>query len=78
MYCTIYKSAKKDDTYLYIEKEGDFSRVPDSLLQLLGDLERVMELELTPQRKLARADAEQVRVQLRTQGYYLQIPPKIY
>jgi len=78
MYCTIYKSAKKDDTYLYIEKEGDFSRVPDSLLQLLGELERVMELEFTPQRKLARADVEQVRVQLRTQGYYLQIPPKIY
>ncbi|MEK7322921.1 MAG: YcgL domain-containing protein [Pseudomonadota bacterium] len=78
MYCTIYKSAKKDDTYLYVEKEGDFSRVPDSLLQLLGGLEQVMELELTPLRKLARADVEQVRAQLREQGYYLQMPPKTY
>lgn len=78
MYCTIYKSAKKDDTYLYVEKEGDFSRVPDSLLQLLGGLEQVMELELTLLRKLARADVEQVRAQLREQGYYLQMPPKTY
>ncbi len=78
MRCTIYKSAKKDDTYLYIEKEGDFSGVPDSLLQLLGGLERVMELDLAPPRKLARADAEQVRAQLREQGYYLQMPPKTY
>jgi uncharacterized protein YcgL (UPF0745 family) len=34
-----------------------------------------MTLELTPDRTLARADPEQVRQQLETQGYYLQLPP---
>ena len=78
MHCTIYRSSKKDDTYLYVEKEDDFSRVPESLLKLLGALERVMDLEIAPERRLARADAEQVRAQLQTQGYYLQLPPKTF
>ncbi len=76
MHCVIYKGRKKADTYLYLEREGDFSRVPAPLLALLGPLEQVMALELTPDRVLARADAEQVRKQLREQGFYLQMPPK--
>ena len=76
MQCVIYKGRKKADTYLYLEREGDFSRVPPALLELLGPLERVMSLELGPQRTLARADAEQVRGLLREQGYYLQMPPR--
>lgn len=76
MHCVIYKGRKKADTYLYLEREGDFSRVPPALLALLGTLELVLNLELTPQRYLARADVEQVRVQLREQGYFLQMPPR--
>lgn len=74
--CAIYKSLKKSDHYLYVEKQGDFSRVPAPLLQLLGSLEWVMDLELGPGRKLASADAAEVRRQLEEQGYYLQLPPK--
>lgn len=76
--CAIYKSHKKFDSYLYVEKEGDFTRVPPSLLQLLGRLEFVMTLELSPQRKLANADTAQVCRQLKEQGYYLQMPPKTF
>jgi uncharacterized protein YcgL (UPF0745 family) len=75
MHCVIYKGRKKADTYLYLEREGDFSQVPPALLELLGTLELVLSLELTPQRNLACADVEQVRLQLREQGYYLQLPP---
>ncbi|MDX1251443.1 MAG: YcgL domain-containing protein [Gammaproteobacteria bacterium] len=76
MKCAIYKSLKKPDTYLYIERENDFSRIPEGLLQLLGRLELVMNLDLTPGRKLAQADADEVRRQLDVQGYYLQMPAK--
>lgn len=76
MKCVIYKGDRKQDTYLYIEREGDFSRVPEALLKLLGMLEWVMALELTSDRTLAQADAEQVRRQLKEQGYYLQMPPQ--
>ncbi|MDH3671589.1 MAG: YcgL domain-containing protein [Gammaproteobacteria bacterium] len=75
MQCAIYKSNKKADTYLYVQEAGNFSRVPQDLLRLLGRLDLVMTLELTPNRTLARADPEQVRRQLEMQGYYLQLPP---
>lgn len=75
MKCVVYKGCRKADTYLYIEREDDFSRVPKALLDMLGRVERVMELELVPGRVLAQADPEQVRRLLREQGYYLQMPP---
>lgn len=76
MNCVIYKSLKKDEMYLYVEKKDDFSRVPDSLMGVVGRLEFVMELELTPERKLAREDADEVRKNLAEQGFHLQMPPK--
>lgn len=76
MKCVVYRSERKQDTYLYIEREDDFTRVPEALLSLLGRLERVMALELTEERRLAQADPQQVRQLLRQQGYYLQMPPQ--
>jgi len=72
----IYKSLKKMDTYLYMEREDDFARVPEALLKMLGQLQLVMNIELTPERNLAQANPEEVRQQLQLQGYYLQLPPK--
>jgi uncharacterized protein YcgL (UPF0745 family) len=77
MHCAIYKGPKKVDHYLYVEREDDFSRVPESLLKLLGELELVMTLELGPERTLAQVDVEQVRQSLREQGYFFQMPPPI-
>lgn len=73
--CAIYRSAKKADTYLYVEQENDFTRVPQALLDMLGPLTLVMSLELNSQRKLAQADIVQVIQRLQQQGYYLQMPP---
>ena len=75
MHCAIYKGHNKIDHYLYVEREDDFSRVPEALLKILGRLELVMTLELSPDRKLAQADIHQVRDSLRDQGYYFQMPP---
>lgn len=75
MNCVIYKGNKKYDTYLYVEREDDFSRVPGALLEMLGSLEKVMALELKAGRTLAQADPEQVRRLLTEQGYFLQTPP---
>ena len=75
MDCLVYKSLRKADTYLFVQHEDDFSSVPEALLQALGKLELVMHLELTPQRRLAQADATQVSNQIRARGFYLQLPP---
>ncbi len=74
--CYIYKGSREPDTYLFMEKEDDCSMVPDELLSMLGKLELVMELELTQERRLARADVSTVLKSIKDQGYYLQLPPK--
>ncbi len=75
MRCAVYKSRKRANTYLYIEAENDFRRVPQALLHMLGSLELVLTLELDARRTLAQADPQEVRRQLLEQGYYLQLPP---
>lgn len=78
MQCAVYKGNKKIDHYLYVEKENDFSRIPQALLDLLGELQLVITLELSPERQLAQADVNDVMAQLSEQGYYFQMPPKIH
>ena len=75
MKCVVYKSSRKSDAYLYIQREGDFSRVPKSLLELMGPLQLVISLDVTADSTLAQARAEEVLQQLRDQGFYLQLPP---
>ena len=78
MHCAIYKGPKKIDHYLYVERENDFSRVPEVLLDMLGTLEFIMALELSPERTLAQVDVNQVKIALREQGYYFQMPPQAH
>ena len=76
MQCAVYKGTKKIDHYLYVEGEDNFSRLPQALLDLLGQLQLVITLELSPERQLAQADVNEVMHQIIEQGYYLQMPPK--
>ena len=75
--CWIYKSSKKDEMYLYLAEEDNFEEVPEALMTRFGNPLPVMSLELDTRRKLARADVEKVMQQLRTEGYYLQMPPEL-
>jgi uncharacterized protein YcgL (UPF0745 family) len=76
MYCTVYKSLKQFDYFLYVRTADELSRLPDGLRQLLGKVEKVIELELHARRTLAQADVREVMHQIETQGYYLQMPPR--
>jgi uncharacterized protein YcgL (UPF0745 family) len=71
----VYKSLRKPDTYLYLRKRDDFVVVPEPVRLPLGELVFVLELALTEDRKLARADAAVVRANLAAHGYHLQFPP---
>ncbi len=75
--CWIYRSPRKDEMYLYLSKEDDFASVPEPLLKRFGPPAKVMELTLTPQRTLAREDIAKVMQNLQTQGFHLQMPPKL-
>ncbi len=73
MFCHIYRSSRKVDTYLYLVDKDDFSILPESLLGLFGDPEFSFSFELTADKKLAREDTTVVLDNLRSQGYHLQL-----
>lgn len=75
--CWIYRSSKKDEMYLYLAREDAFDELPEALMKQFGNPLPVMELELHPQRKLAREDVEKVIGNLRNLGYHLQMPPNL-
>jgi uncharacterized protein YcgL (UPF0745 family) len=74
MQAFVYKSLRKPDTYLYLRERDAFGLVPDAVRTPLGGLAFVMELALTPERKLARVDAAVVRENLAARGFHLQFP----
>lgn len=79
MKCVVFRCTKKDEMYLFVpdseNKEELLLALPDGLEKLTGRLEKVMELELSPERKLARVNAEDVMASLRDRGFYIQMPP---
>lgn len=75
MLAHVYKSLKRADTYVYLARRDDFASVPAPLLATLGRLQHVLDVELSPERKLAREDAATVRVHLAERGFHLQVPP---
>ncbi|WP_380177739.1 YcgL domain-containing protein [Kalamiella sp. sgz302252] len=77
MFCVIYRSPKRDQTYLYVEKKDDFSRVPEELLKGFGKPQLAMVLPLDGSKRLANADQDKVKAALLEQGYYLQMPPPL-
>ena len=77
MHAYVYKSLKKADTYLYLAKRDDFAGLPEPLRTQLGSLQFVLEVELTPERRLARENPEVVRANLASRGFHLQFPPTV-
>ena len=75
MFCVIYKSTRRDQTYLYVEKKDDFFRVPEELMKGFGQPQLAMILPLDGRKQLANASLDKVKQALTEQGYYLQMPP---
>ena len=75
MHAYVYRSNRKIETYLYLASRDGFDVLPEALRASLGSLQHVMDLELTPTRKLALADPQQVRAALSERGFFLQLPP---
>ena len=73
--CQIYKSSRKQEMYLYVDKARGLQDVPETLLGRFGEAVPVMLVLLTPQYRLARANAAEVLTSIAAQGFYLQMPP---
>ena len=73
--CSIYKSPKRNEMYLYVLKSDALERVPEALLTVFGKPLHAFDLVLSPERALAREDIVMVLEHLDSQGYHLQMPP---
>ena len=52
--CSIYKSPRKREMYLYVLKSDALTRVPEGLLAVFGTPQLAFDLVLHPERPLAR------------------------
>ena len=73
--CSVFKSSKKDEMYLYVDKQEQLSKVPDTLKKIFGKPIHVFDMLLTPEKELARIEAPKVLVDIQKQGFFLQMPP---
>jgi uncharacterized protein YcgL (UPF0745 family) len=75
MHAYVYKSLRKHDTYVFLAARDDFTRLPEPVRAQLGPLQFVLDVVLTPGRRLAYSDADTVRENLVARGFHLQLPP---
>ncbi|GAB3731590.1 YcgL domain-containing protein [Silanimonas algicola] len=75
MQAYVYKSLRKAETFVYLRERDAFGLLPEVLRAQLGDLRFVLDVALTPDRKLAREDAAVVRANLAGKGFHVQFPP---
>ncbi|KAF1689508.1 YcgL domain-containing protein [Pseudoxanthomonas koreensis] len=75
MQAYVYKSLRKADTFVFLAARDDFARLPEAVRAQLGELAFVLELALTPDRRLARSDPRVVRDNLALRGFHVQFPP---
>ncbi len=74
MQCFIYRCSLKPDMYIYLAEEDVFNNVPKEIFNSLGIVAFSMELEITPETRLAREDIETVLKNLEEHGFHLQLP----
>ena len=65
MICAVYKSSRKADTYLFVEKRDVFDEVPQPLMEMFGTPKLVMLVPLSKRDALALADIEKVKSELK-------------
>jgi uncharacterized protein YcgL (UPF0745 family) len=75
LFCSIYKSPRQPEMYLYVARAGGLQELPGPLSSQFGKPAHVADMILSEDRPLARADVVQVMAKIREQGFYLQMPP---
>lgn len=73
MQCFIYRCNLKQDMYIYLVEEDNFENVPKEIYDTLGIVEFSMELDITPETKLAREETAAVLNNLKEHGFHIQL-----
>lgn len=73
-FVSVFRSSKKNDTYIFVRRDQDWEELPETLRSIFGQPVHAMDLVLTPDRKLARTTGRQVMEALEEKGFHLQMP----
>lgn len=73
----IYRSKKRKGLYVYLAEQDNFDALPPAVQDAVGELEFAMELEVTPERKMAKEDPTLVIANLDKNGFHIQMPRDI-
>ena len=86
MHCSIFKSSKKDEMYIYIarpeptenevEAANPLEILPEAMRVAFGRPIFIMDLELSESRKLARVNVLHVMDSIQNKGFFIQVPPE--
>ena len=74
MQCFVYRSSRRENTYLFMAKKDNFEEIPEALLHVFGDPEFSFEFELDNNKKLVREDSADVIKNIQERGFHLQMP----
>lgn len=74
-WCVVFKSSKKNDTYLYMLKNSAFNKLPITLQTLFSPQQQVMSFIIEPEKKYARFQGAELLEWLQESGYHVQLPP---
>lgn len=76
MQCYIYRSRRKQGSFLFLPERDNFARVPEVLLKIFGAPEFSFEFFLDNERQLQfNIAASEVRRVMQENGFFLQLPP---
>ena len=73
----IYRSKKRKGLYVYLAEQDKFDALPPAVQEAVGELEFAMELDITPERKMAKEDPAAVIANLNDNGFHIQMPRDI-
>ncbi|SFR46797.1 hypothetical protein SAMN05216203_0566 [Marinobacter daqiaonensis] len=75
-FVSVFRSSRRQDTYLYTRRGQQWNELPESLREIFGNPVHSLDLVLTPDRKLARTTGREVLEAIAEKDYYLQLPEK--
>ncbi|MDY6815135.1 MAG: YcgL domain-containing protein [Pseudomonadota bacterium] len=73
-FISVFRSSRKEDTYVFVRRGQTWDELPEGLRGIFGAPIHSMDLLLTPDRKLARATGKQVLEAIGEKDFYLQMP----
>jgi hypothetical protein len=76
MQCYVYRSRRKQGSFLFLPERDNFTQVPEVLLKIFGEPEFSFDFDLSVERTLMiKADSSEIRRLIGENGFFLQLPP---